>query len=239
MSSQARLLKVDQLQESPDGHRAGQVFQFRDLHEKYDRLLSDAKQEAAEMVETAEAEAESARQRTYDRARQDGWDRAAGDLDEEIEKRASLLADERIGKSLSALQQAQQKLEALAETSVARWQTTAVQLAVAIAGKLLRRQLEVRPEDAAAMVAAALQLSAGSECVEVRLHPDDLQLLQSHSELAAASGLSTIDAGCLVADQTVQPGGCLVQTTDGRIDARLPTLLDRITTELLDTDDVA
>ncbi len=238
MSGQTRLLKVNQL-EHPGEDQAGRVFQFRDLREKYDQLLSDARREAVEMVEAAEVEAESTRQQTYDRARQDGWDRGAGDLDVEIEKRASLLADERVGELLSALREAEQSLEALAETSVARWQATAVKLSIAIADKLLRRSLELRPEDAVPMVAAALQLSAGSECVEVRLHPADLQLLQSHSELAGASGLSTIDAGCFVADETIQQGGCLVQTTDGRIDARLPTLLDRIATELLDTDDVA
>ena len=87
------------------------------------------------------------------------------------------------------------------------------------------------------MVSAALQLSAGSRRVEVRLHPADLQLLTSDQALSTSSGLSTLSDELLVADETLERGDCLVQTTDGRIDARLETLLDRITTELLDVDD--
>ena len=40
-----------------------------------------------------------------------------------------------------------------------------------------------------------------------------------------------------MADGTLERGDCLVQTVDGRVDARLETLLERITTELLDVDD--
>ena len=114
-----------------------------------------------------------------------------------------------------------------------------VELAIAIAAKLLRRQLDLRPENAAGMVATALQLSAGSRRVEVRLHPQDLELLRGDQSLAVSSGLSALPEDLLVVDETLERGDCLVQTVDGRVDARLETLLERIAIELLDVDDAS
>ncbi|MED5401040.1 MAG: FliH/SctL family protein [Planctomycetota bacterium] len=235
----ARLVKVDQLPGTVvAADSAGRIYRFQDLREKHERMISDAGREAETVLEAARVEAESIRQKTFDAARQDGWDRASGDLQDEVQRRAAELVDERIGEQLRVLETAVSKLSDSDEVTAARWQSTALTLAVAIAGKLLRRQLELCPEDAAAMVSAALQLSAGSRQVEIRLHPLDLELFQGDTSLSTSSGLSTIPDDVLVADETLERGDCRVQTTDGHIDARLETLLERIAAELLDVDDV-
>ena len=239
----ARLLKADQLPESVAAvaavAAAGRVYRFQDLRAKHERLISDAGREAETVLEAARVEAESIRERVFETARQDGQDRAAADLETEVQRRAGELVDQRIGEQLGVLETAAARLGDSGEASVEWWQNTALTLAIAIAGKLLRRQLELRPEDVAGMVSAALQLSAGSRRVEVRMHPLDLELLTGDQALSTSSGLSTLPDDLLVADETLERGDCLVQTTDGRIDARLETLLDRIATELLDVDDVA
>ncbi len=236
----ARLLKVDQLPETiAAADVAGRVYRFQDLRDKHERMISDAGREAETVLEAARVEAESIRKQAFETARQEGWDRAAEDLETEVQRRAGQLVDERIGKQLGVLETAVTQLGDSGEASDVRWQNTALTLAIAIAGKLLRRQLELCPEDAAGMISAALQLSAGSRRVEVRLHPLDLELLTGDQVLATSSGLSTLPDDLLVADEALERGDCLVQTTDGLIDARLETLLDRITTELLDVDDAA
>lgn len=235
-----RLLKADQLPETISASGpVGRVFQFQDLRDKHDRLLSDARSEAEAVLEAARAEAELLRQRAFETARQDGRERAAGDLESEIEQRATQLVEERLGDQLSLFTDVTRQLQELDETQLGLWQNTTTELAIAIAAKLLRRQLDVRPENAVEMVATALQLSAGSRRVEVRLHPEDLQLLCGDQALAVSSGLSALPEGLLVADGTLERGDCLVQTVDGRVDARLETLLERITTELLDVDDAS
>lgn len=236
----ARLVKVDQLSELvASADAAGRVYRFQDLRDKHERMISDAGREAETVLEAARVEAQSIRERAFEAARQDGLESATEDLEAEIKQRARQLADERIADQIEVLRTAATQLSEPGESSTTWWQNIALTLAIAIAGKLLRRQLELCPEDAAGMVSAALQLSAGSRRVEVRLHPADLQLLTSDQALATSSGLSTLSDELLVADETLERGDCLVQTTDGRIDARLETLLDRITTELLDVDDAA
>ena len=230
-----RLLKADQLPGAVGP--VGRILQFQDLRDKHDRLLSDARNEAEAVLEAARVEAELVRQQAFETARQDGREQAAGDLESEIEQRASQLVEERFGEQLSRFIAVTSQLQELDKTQLGRWQNTATELAIAIAAKLVRRQLDVRPENAAEMIATALQFSAGSRRVEVRLHPEDLEMLNGDQSLAVSSGLAALPEGLLVADGTLERGDCLVQTVDGRVDARLDTLLERITTELLDVDD--
>ena len=230
-----RLLKADQLPGAVGP--VGRILQFQDLRDKHDRLLSDARNEAEAVLEAARVEAELVRQQAFETARQDGREQAAGDLESEIEQRASQLVEERFGEQLSRFVAVTSQLQELDKTQLGRWQNTATELAIAIAGKLVRRQLDVRPENAAEMIATALQFSAGSRRVEVRLNPEDLEMINGDQALAVSSGLAVLPEGLLVADGTLERGDCLVQTVDGRVDARLETLLERITTELLDVDD--
>ena len=89
------------------------------------------------------------------------------------------------------------------------------------------------------MVSAALQLSAVSRRVALRLHTGDLELLTGDQALATSSGLSDLCDDLFVADSSLEAGDCQVRTTDGQVDARLETLLGRIATELLDRDEAA
>ncbi len=235
-----RLLKADQLSETvATAGPAGRVYRFQDLRNKHDQLLSEAHNEAEAVLKAARAEAELIRQQTFETARQDGQDQAAGDLESEVEQRARQLVDERFSDQLNLLTAVTMQLQEIDETQAGRWQNMVVELAIAIAAKLLRRQLDLRPENVAGMVATALQLSAGSRRVEVRLHPQDLELLRGDQSLSASSGLSALPEDLLVVDKTLERGDCLVQTVDGRVDARLETLLERITIELLDVEDAS
>ena len=94
-----RLLKADQLPGAVGP--VGRILQFQDLRDKHDRLLSDARNEAEAVLEAARVEAELVRQQAFETARQDGREQAAGDLESEIEQRASQLVEERFGEQLS------------------------------------------------------------------------------------------------------------------------------------------
>ncbi len=231
-----RLLKVDELPElvgSADA--AGRVYRFQDLRERHERMMSAAGHEAETVLEAARVEARAIRKQAFETARKDGWDSAEDDVETRVQERALKLVDEQIG----VLRNAATQLGDSAETTMEWWQNTTIQLAIAIAGKLLRHQLESSPESVAEMVSAALQLSAGSRRVEVRLHPGDLELLTGDQALATRSGLSDLCDDLFVADSSLEPGDCQVRTTDGQVDARLETLLGRIATELLDRDEAA
>ena len=61
-----------------------------------------------------------------------------------------------------------------------------------------------------------------------RLHPADASLLDASSLNSAATGALTI-----IPDPAIEPGGCILEVGDSRIDAQLGPALDRVRSALL------
>ena len=113
----------------------------------------------------------------------------------------------------------------------AEWEAQAIYLAAAIAARIIRRELARDPQIQARYIQEALELAAGCGQVRVRIHPDDRQALG----VPAAQWLEPLLARAsaeLVADPTVSPGGCVVETQHGQIDQQIETQLARIEEEL-------
>jgi len=95
---------------------------------------------------------------------------------------------------------------------------TAVDLASAIIG----RELQVAASPGADALARALALVPAGAAVVARLHPADAAVLTDPTE-----GVTVI------ADPAVEPGGCILEVGDSRIDAQLGSALDRVRAALL------
>lgn len=98
-----------------------------------------------------------------------------------------------------------------------------IALALAAGGALARRELQHDPSALAAIVHEAVALLPGAaRAARVRVHPDDLELLAGDEALAAM----------LVADATVTPGGCHVDSdlasVDAGMTARRQALIDAL-----------
>ncbi|OGQ56475.1 MAG: hypothetical protein A3I75_07025 [Deltaproteobacteria bacterium RIFCSPLOWO2_02_FULL_50_16] len=76
------------------------------------------------------------------------------------------------------------------------------------------------------IVKQALQGAVGHKII-VRLHPDDLMRVRSH-EAELKNKLDHQQTLQLREDESVIPGGCLIETEVGTIDAQLPTQLAAI-----------
>jgi flagellar biosynthesis/type III secretory pathway protein FliH len=165
----------------------------------------DARAEAERIIAGARAEREHARREGYD----EGRAQAAAEL-------AGLLAAGR------------------AEADAMLEQTAPAALAIAtrMAEKIVGRAVELEPAvmaDIAAEALAACRTRTG--IVALRVHPDDLAAVQARrAELAAGLGGEVTFE--LVADETVERHGCVVDTAVGRIDARLSTLLAALASAL-------
>jgi flagellar assembly protein FliH len=106
-----------------------------------------------------------------------------------------------------------------------------VRLAVAIARRIVRRELHSHPEIAVEWIREALALAVGSGRIQLYLHPQDHAALGDEvRELVA--GLGQLGETEIVADSQISPGGCRVVTQFGEVDQRLETQLARIEEEL-------
>ena len=106
-----------------------------------------------------------------------------------------------------------------------------VRLAIEIAQKIVA-EMPISAEMVETAVNEALSQVEGSAEIIVRLHPADLELLQSvHSELLSSS--AEPHQMVFQSSPDVTRGGCLVQTRFGVIDSRRETKIDLLKRALL------
>jgi flagellar assembly protein FliH len=104
-----------------------------------------------------------------------------------------------------------------------------VHLAVAIARRILRRELSLDPEAIAGLVHAALQRLAGQEIARVRVHPE--LAVAVRTALAEGQGAQAAE---VVADARLEVGAVIFETERGNLDASVETQLAEIERGLAD-----
>jgi flagellar assembly protein FliH len=229
----ARIIKANtNRNESPR-----ETFNFVDLQQQGDDLVALARREADAIMAEAHQAAEQLRESAIDAARVTGREEGLRDAAAIIALQSAQIAEEqvtaRLATALPALHAAAESLQAERDRWLVRWERTAVRLGVAIAEKLLQRQLATRPEFASAMISDALRLAAGQPQLTVYLHPEDLDAWGDRAPRIIQSLTACADT-TLVPDGRSMRGGCRIETRHGEIDARVETMLHRIAEELVE-----
>jgi flagellar biosynthesis/type III secretory pathway protein FliH len=164
------------------------------------RRLDDAAGEARAIVERAHAEADVVRQAAAAAGREEAMAAAT-----EAVARAALARD---------------RLVASAEPEI-------VELAFAVAARVLARAAESDREAVVEIAARALDAVRQRADVTLRTHPDDLAALRA-AEPRLLARLKRARRLALVADAAVERGGVVVESEAGTVDARLTTQLDAL-----------
>lgn len=120
----------------------------------------------------------------------------------------------------SLLEASRQALKEHMQTMQGHVETDVVECAVALAGDIVRHEINSRPAHSTRIMRNALHMAKGQACTKIKTHPVDgdtaRQLL--HEEIQDADAVDKIE---LVADKSIDPGGCLIETDFGTIDARI------------------
>lgn len=111
-----------------------------------------------------------------------------------------------------------------------------VRLAVAVAERIVRRELTVDPEVVLRQVQDAVRRVHGVERITLRVHPRDLEIVRAHRQDIAA-GSEAIREVTVEPDEHVEPGGCILESESGTVDAQLLTQIRNMETALLDSED--
>ncbi|MBV9505677.1 MAG: type III secretion system stator protein SctL [Acidobacteriia bacterium] len=114
----------------------------------------------------------------------------------------------------------------------ARYEGELVKLAVKIAEKIIGEELRARPETIVSIVREALRSVGNEQRLTVQVNPGESQqvagMLDRLREVVKAGHDIQI-----VADPAIAPGGCIVHSDMGAVDARLETQLRRLEEILL------
>lgn len=116
----------------------------------------------------------------------------------------------------------------LAKEITTQLESEVVGLAVDIAKKVTMREVATDPEVVLAVTRTALTKLHSRTLATIHLHPDDLAFVQENRERLNFHG--SIE---LIEDRSITPGGCLVHTAAGDIDARIESQFDEIVHGLL------
>jgi flagellar biosynthesis/type III secretory pathway protein FliH len=125
--------------------------------------------------------------------------------------------------ALAAAASQLQELRADAATSV---EADAVDLALRIAEQALGAALAVDRELVVEAVRGALRRLVERDRVLILVNPDDLEIVREHTARLVGE-LGGIEHCEVQAERRVRPGGAIVRTTEGEVDATLETKLAR------------
>ena len=126
----------------------------------------------------------------------------------------------------SALAAAADQLQALRTDAAASVEADAVDLALRIAEQAVGAALAVHPELVVEAVRGALRRLVERDRVLILVNPDDLELVRDHVGRLVGE-LGGIEHCEVQAERRVRPGGAIVRTSEGEVDATLETKLAR------------
>jgi len=211
-------------------------FSLGDFVEEGRQIVAAAREQArtllAEARCTAEVLREQVRREAYDAGYQAGLaeGRAAGH--QEALEKASMDFASRQMQLVSACESIFREVDRLKQELLLSAHRDLVSLAVAIAERVTKRIGRIDRRAVTDNLAAVIDRVGEWTDVLVEVNPVDARTLELFvPEFMAARGdLKHVDVRV---NEAVAPGGCIVRTRAGRIDATLDTQLERIAEELL------
>lgn len=103
-----------------------------------------------------------------------------------------------------------------------------VELALTIARRVIHREVQVDRASVVGIVRACIERINGAEIHRLRVNPADAGLVGDYFRQSSGSDME------IVPDQSVAPGGAILHTSQGQLDARLESQLREIEYGLTD-----
>jgi flagellar assembly protein FliH len=139
------------------------------------------------------------------------------------EAAANRHAEQRLEPAVAALDAVIQELASLRKRLRAEAEEDMVKLAVAIARRVIHRELATDPEAILGIVIAAFHKLSARETHRLRISPADAAVIQEHRvQLSLPPGLD------ISSDTSLVPGSVVFETSRGELDASVDTQLAEI-----------
>lgn len=175
--------------------------------------LAELQNRIAEVERLRQSEVAQAKQASFEEGRQRAHQEAAAEV------KAAL---DRLAQKLNEVAALRSKMRLYAEMDI-------VKLGLAIAQRILRRELTTDPETIHGLVHAALLKIQNRDILRVRVYPAGAEALKA--SLARAGAAPAIQ---VVSDPTLKTGDLLFETSVGELDASVETQLQEVERGLAD-----
>lgn len=179
--------------------------------DKAEQIISEARVKAQELVDRAKTEIEQSRRKIRDEVE--------NEMRSKIEKESAARTEE----ALQTLNQAiveRKKIVKDAEAEILR-------LSLKVAEQIIRSEVSLHRDVCLNIVTEAISRVSDREQVIVRVNREDVEQVKKYKDRIAGiiDGVKTFS---ILEDSQVEPGGCVIETNLGFIDARISTKLKSI-----------
>ncbi len=211
------------------------VLDLGDVARQAKRLREAAQAKARRIIEDAQCQAESLRQKAHTdsatQGHQEGFEKGKSEGHQQGLREGHQEALDQAKEQLQSLQQAW--IEAMGQWEAKRQDMeqeagkAVLELAVRLGQKLVHRVIQIDKEVAVEQVAAVLSHVLRPVDVTVRICADDRPVLEESMPRLTAE-FPQLKHVQLVDDPEMTRGGCVVSYGQGRIDATIETQLERV-----------
>jgi len=187
-------------------------------------VIEQAEQQACEIIKKAKEEAEILKQQSF----KDGFEKGFTEGSEEGSAQAKHKIFQQVW-GIEALTSAAFKIKKEIINSAEK---EILELSVMIAEKIIRQQLELKPELMREIIKSAIEQLKDREKIKIIVNPALSENLYDFAEelKETIKGLKTIK---ITEDKTIPKDGVIVESLDSRIDARIETQLGEILKNLI------
>ncbi len=221
---------------SGEALRGASPLHLGDLQAEAGRILAQARSAAQQILADAILQTEQAKRLAAEEGRKAGLVEGRVQGAEQGRKEAhAAAAKELAAKTATAVQALDRTLAALdagKQDVVRRAHDEVVALAYHIAERILAAEVEHRPGLIRENVARAIELASDKAGLVVRLNPRDLETVREFLP-ALHRRFADLEPVELAADDSVGPGGAIVASRAGTVDATIRTQLEEIARALL------
>jgi flagellar biosynthesis/type III secretory pathway protein FliH len=204
-----------------------EVFNFEDVASRAKLYIDSVREQAAKMVAIANEEANQIRAD----ANSKGLAAGEGELDRLANERAEKLAEQRVKDATTQFQTIANQLNTSTNDWLRQWQHETIPLAIAIAEKLVARQLELDSTILMDWISESVQMVHDARQLQLRIHPETAERLGDSLDLFLAT-LGTTNPVQIKLDQTIERHGVRLDSESGSLDLQLTKQLERLEKEL-------
>jgi len=162
-------------------------------------------------------------EQAYQKGFNDGLDKGTN----EGEKAGFEQAAKNLEPLLDSLRQGLLQVKNLRQDTYQRIEKEVVDLALAIARKVICREIEVDKEVVVCVAREALTKVEDPGKIKIKMNPSDLQFI-NETQYQLSELIGNIDNVTLEAEDSIQSGGCVIETDLGEIDARIEKQLQAV-----------
>ncbi|MEG6585879.1 FliH/SctL family protein [Dendrosporobacter sp. 1207_IL3150] len=191
---------------------------LKEAHEQAKTIIADAENQSETIITDAKAELEELRNQAQNAGFEQGYS------DGYVKGKEAALAD-----SLKTLLEAVEKSEQIMSMtdqemrdSVLDAERHILEIALAVARKILVREIDENPMVVLPIVKNALEKVRDQDQIVIKVNPEDYDLLlQARRDLQVIVGRE--HSLTIANDQTIEIGSCIIESSNGTVDARIST----------------